>query len=95
MATVHYKSVIPNDKPQWLLNVQSAVSQVLDGVELQNNERTYRNLKVFIDAKVQAERERGNLHHGTSVKTEIRTDEGKTVIHLFRNQMIVQTYYIE
>lgn len=95
MAKVHYKSTIPNDKPQWLFNLQSVVSRVLDGVELQNNERTYRNLKMFIDAKVQAERERGNLQKGTAVKTEIRTDEGKTVIHLFRNQVIVQTYYIE
>lgn len=94
MAKVFYKSVIPNDKPQWLLNVQLAVSQTLDGVQLQGNERDFKNLKLFIDAKIQSERERGNLIR-SDVSTDMLTDEGRTVIRIFRNRSLIQTYFIE
>ncbi len=94
MAQIKYSSVIPNDKPQWLLNVQAVVKEVLDDVELQGNERDFKNLKSFVDAKIQAERERGTLFRST-ITTEIRTDEGRTVLHIYRNHQLVQTYYIE
>lgn len=89
-----YKSVIPNDKPLWLLNVQTAVSQTLDGVQLQGNERDFKNLKSFIDAKIQSERERGNLIRSEAT-TDLLTDEGRTVIRIFRNRSLIQTYFIE
>jgi hypothetical protein len=94
MAQIKYSSIIPNDKPQWLLNVQAVVKEVLDDVELQGNERDFKNLKSFVDAKIQAERERGTLFRST-ITTEIRTDEGRTVLHIYRNHQLVQTYYIE
>lgn len=94
MAQIRYSSIIPNDKPQWLLNVQAVVSDVLAGVELQGGERDFRNLKSFIDAKIQAERERGTLFRSV-VTTEVRTDEDRTVLHIYRNHQLVQTYYIE
>ncbi len=94
MAQIKYRSIIPNDKPQWLLNVQAVVKEVLDDVELQGNERDFKNLKSFVDAKIQAERERGTVFRST-VTTEIRTDEGRTVLHIYRNHQLVQTYYIE
>ena len=94
MAQIKYSSIIPNDKPQWLLNVQAVVKEVLDDVELQGNERDFKNLKSFVDAKIQAERERGTLFRST-ITTEIRTDEGRTVLHIYRNYQLVQTYYIE
>jgi len=94
MAQIKYSSIIPNDKPQWLLNVQAVVKEVLDDVELQGNERDFKNLKSFVDAKIQAERERGTVFRST-VTTEIRTDEGRTVLHIYRNHQLVQTYYIE
>jgi hypothetical protein len=94
MAQIKYSSIIPNDKPQWLLNVQAVVKEVLDDVELQGNERDFKNLKSFVDAKIQAERERGTLFRSI-ITTEIRTDEGRTVLHIYRNHQLVQTYYIE
>ena len=94
MAQIKYRSIIPNDKLQWLLNVQAVVKEVLDDVELQGNERDFKNLKSFVDAKIQAERERGTLFRSI-ITTEIRTDEGRTVLHIYRNHQLVQTYYIE
>lgn len=95
MAKVFYKSTIPNDKPQWLLNVQTAVDRLARMMTLQGNERDFHNLQMFIDAEIAAQAVRGNIRRDTVVKTELRTDDGKTVIHIFRNQMIVQTYFIE
>lgn len=94
MAKVKYKSIIPNDKPMWLLKVQYAVSQAADMMRLYGDVRDFVNLKSFLDAAIHAERERGTLRR-SNVTTEIRTDEGKTVIHIYRNNNLVQTYYIE
>lgn len=38
--------------------------------------------------------EKGDIRR-SFVETELRQDEGRTVIHIFRNHIIVQTYYIE
>ena len=91
---IAYKSMIPNNKPQWLLNVQQAVSDVGDMMVLEGNERDYNNLKSFLDAAIESQRARGNIR-AEKVTTEVRTDEGRTVIHVWRNNDIVQTYFIE
>ena len=94
MAKVFYKSNIPNDKPLWLLNVQLAVSQALEFTELRGDERDFRNLKSFIDAEIQSQRSRGNLIR-SDVTTDMLTDGGRTVIRIFRNRDLIQTYFIE
>ena len=91
---IAYKSMIPNKKPQWLLNVQRAVSDVGDMMVLEGSERDYGNLKSFLDAAIESQRARGNIR-AEKVTTEVRTDEGRTVIHVWRNNDIVQTYFIE
>lgn len=93
MVKIAYKSNIPNDKPLWLLKLQLAVSR-LDATELKGNERDFHNLKSFIDAEIRSLMEKGDIRR-SFVETELRQDEGRTVIHIFRNHMIVQTYYIE
>lgn len=91
---IAYKSMIPNNKPQWLLNVQQAVNDVGAMMVLEGNERDYNNLKSFLDAAIESQRARGNIR-AEKVTTEVRTDEGRTVIHVWRNNDIVQTYFIE
>ena len=94
MAKVFYKSVIPNDKPLWLLNVQLAVSQALEFTELKGDERDFHNLKSFIDAEIRAQRSRCHLIR-SDVTTDLLTDSDRTVIRIFRNRDLVQTYFIE
>nr|DAY26407.1 MAG TPA: hypothetical protein [Caudoviricetes sp.] len=94
MAQIKYSSIIPNDKPGWLLNVQKAVENATGRMSLQGNERDFTNLQAFVNAEIAAQRSRGNIR-ADSVKTEIRTDEGRTVLHIYRNCQLVQTYYIE
>lgn len=94
MAKVKYTSIIPNDKPQWLLAVQTAVEAATGRMALQGNERDFTNLQAFINAEIAAQRSRGGIR-AEKVTTEIRTDEGRMVIHIYRNYQLVQTYYIE
>ena len=84
MAQIKYSSIIPNDKPQWLLNVQQSVAAATGRM----------NLQAFVNAEIAAQRSLGNIR-AEKVKTEIRTDEGRTVLHIYRNYQLVQTYYIE
>ena len=92
MAKITYKSSIPNDKPLWLLKLQLAVSQ-LDATGQKGNEQDFRNLKSFIDAEFGWFMGKGDIRR-SFVETELRQDEDRTVIHIFRHHMIVQTYYI-
>ena len=94
MARVFCKSTIPNDKPQWLLNIQAAVIQATGCMMLEGNERDFRNLKSFIDGAIQSQRSRGILSR-SDVTTDLLTDEGRTVIRIFRNRDLIEIYYIE
>lgn len=94
MAQIKYNSIIPNDKPQWLLNVQQSVAAATGRMILQGSERDFQNLQAFVNAEIAAQRSLGNIR-AEKVKTEIRTDEGRTVLHIYRNHQLVQTYYIE
>ncbi|WP_276865809.1 hypothetical protein [Bacteroides heparinolyticus] len=90
---VYHKSVRPNDKPEWLLNVQLAVDGLAGVMTLQGDDCDFRNLKAFIDAEIEVQRSRGNIRAGR-VETELRTDDGRTVIMVFRDGSLLQTYYI-
>lgn len=94
MAKVYYKSVIPNDKPQWLLKLQLSVSQALESTRLNGDERDFRNLKTFIDAEIRSMVQKREIHRSV-VETNIVTDEGRTVLNIFRNGNLIQSYFIE
>lgn len=94
MAKVYYKSVIPNDKPLWLLKLQLSVSQALEFAELNGDERDFRNLKTFIDAEIRSMVQKREIHRSV-VETNIVTDSGRTVLNIFRNGNLIQSYFIE
>ena len=93
MAKITYKTSIPNYKQLWLLKLQLDVSH-MDATGMKGNEQDFRNLKSFIDAEIRSLMGKGDIRR-SFVETELRQDEDRTVIHIFRNHMIVQTYYIE
>lgn len=94
MAKLKYKSIIPNNKPFWLLKIQYLVSVQYGGLLLKNDPGEYEALKYFIDVGIDTLiKER--LISRSEIETEIRTDEGKTVLFIKRNGKIIQTYYIE
>lgn len=90
MKKLKYKSIIPNTKPNWLLKLQMEVAE----------ENTYHpfpdleTLKSFIDARIQSFIMDKTIRR-SFVETEVRTDNGKTTLIIFRNRIDVQTYYFE
>lgn len=94
MAQLKYKSIIPNNKPHWLLLIQSQVSQQYADLFLNNTEREFEALKYFIDISIDSLRKTKAIVRSV-IETEVRTDEGKTVLFIKRNGKILQTYYIE
>ncbi len=94
MAELKYKSIIPNNKPGWLKIIQAWVDKQYNGLIVQNNESDFDALKFFIDTAIISLKENKTITR-SEVTTEIRTDEGKTVLFIKRNGMMLQTYYIE
>lgn len=90
MKKLKYKSIIPNTKPNWLLRLQMEVAE----------ENTYHpfpdleTLKSFIDARIQSFIMDKTIRR-SFVETEVRTDNGKTTLLIFRNRINIQTYYLE
>lgn len=94
MAKLKYKSIIPNGKPFWLLKIQYLVSVQYGSLPLKNDYAEYEALKYFIDISI-GTLMKERLISRSEVETEIRTDEGKTVLFIKRSGKMVQTYYIE
>lgn len=94
MATITYKSVIPNDKPQWLQELDVSVDTIAF-IQVKGTEQDFRNLNMFLRAEIDRQYIKGRIRNDSKIETEIRTDSGRTVIHLFRNRMLLQTYFIE
>ena len=94
MAELKYKSIIPNNKPGWLKTIQVWVDKQYNGLVVQNRTSDFDALKFFIDTAIVNLKE-NNVITRSDVTTEIRTDEGKTVLFIKRNGMMLQTYYIE
>lgn len=90
MKKLKYKSIIPNTKPNWLLKLQMDVAE----------ENTYHpfpdlvSLKVFLDDRIHSLIENKEIRR-SFVETEVRADNGKTTLLIFRNRINIQTYYFE
>lgn len=92
MAVLRYKSNIPNAKPKWLLELQKSIYWAYLYFNTDGNAWDFRVLKAFIDIRLEALRKDRMIQRCT-VETEVRTDEGKTVLFIKRNGHLVQTYY--
>lgn len=94
MATITYKSVIPNDKPRWLEELDASVDTIAS-IQVRGTEQDFCNLNMFLRAEINWLYSNGQIRNDSKIETEIRTDSGRTVLMLFRNKVLVQTYFIE
>lgn len=95
MENLKYYSMIPNDKPEWLLRLQMDISQYYS-IDDSDDEREYwRGLKDYVDAKIWEMYNRRDVKLRSDVASVLVTDEGKTVLHIKRNGKIVQIYYLK
>lgn len=93
MEKLRFYSVIPNDKPEWLLRLQMDISQHYSLQGMEDTKEDWERLKAYVDAWIL------ELHHlrGMKVRSNIEsalvTDNGKTVLHIKRNGKVIQVYF--
>ena len=96
MGRLKYYSMIPNDKPEWLLRLQMAISQRFGG-EWEDSQYFWEDLKQFVIDELWTMLDNRGCKAAirSKVTIDLVTDEGKTVLHIKRNRIVVQTYWIE
>lgn len=95
MGKLRYRSMIPNDKPVWLLRLQLEISQAYSIRGMEDTPEDWQWLKDLVNAKIMEFYNRRDIAVLSEIEAAIVTDEGKTVLHIKRNKKVVQTYYIQ
>ena len=94
MGKLRYKSAIPHINPMWLLKLQLLNSQEYDNAELENNVVELEKIDAFIRKSIHDLVDSKDIRRSV-VETEVRSDDGRTVLFIFRNGRLLQTYYIQ
>lgn len=94
MGQLKYFSMIPNDKPEWLLRLQFEISQCYS-LTMEDTREDWNRLKDYVDSKMFELYNRKDIKVWSRIESALITDEGKTVLHVKRNKKVVQTYYIQ
>lgn len=89
-----YYSMIPHDKPEWLLRLQMEVSQhyVLRGID--NTPEDWLALQDFVDAFIRSLYTRRDIMVRSEVTADLMTEDGERLI-IKRNGKPLQVYYIQ
>lgn len=95
MRQLRYYSVIPNDKPEWLLRLQLDINieYGLQGIE--DTPEAWEQLRAYTDTLIQQMYCRRDIRIQSEVSTELRSDAGRTVLWIKRNKKVIQIYYIQ
>lgn len=90
-----YYSMIPHDKPEWLLRLQMEVSQhyVLRGID--NTPEDWLVLQDFVDAFIRSLYTRRDIMVRSEVTADLMTEDGETRLIIKRNGKPLQVYYIQ
>lgn len=95
MRKLRYYSMIPNDKPEWILRLQMEISQHYSFQAMEDTEEDWNKLKDYVDAKILELYNRRDVRVRSQIESALITDKGKTVLHIERNRKVVQTYYLQ
>lgn len=95
MGQLKYYSVIPNDKPTWLLRLQMEISRAVGIRGMDDNQADWRWLKDEMDGRIHELYMRRDISVRSRIETALVTGEGKTVLHIKRNNKVIQIYYIQ
>ena len=95
MKKLRYYSIIPNDKPEWLLRLQLKVSQhyTLRGIE--DTPEEWLALQDFVDAFIHSFYMRRDINVRSDVTADLMTENGETRLIIKRNGNPLQVYYIQ
>ena len=95
MGQLRHYSMIPHDKPEWLLRLQFEVSQhyALRGIE--DTPEDWLDLQDFIDAFIRSLYMRRDIKIRSEVTADLLTEDGETRLIVKRNGKPLQVYYIQ
>ena len=95
MTKLRYYSIIPNDKPEWLLRLQLEVSQhyALRGIE--DTPEEWMALQDFVGAFIHSLYMRRDIIVRSDVTADLMTENGETRLIIKRNGKPLQVYYIQ
>lgn len=95
MGQLRHYSMIPNDKPEWLLRLQMEVSQhyALRGID--NTPEDWLALQDFVDAFIHSIYVRKDINVRSDVTADLLTEDGETRLLIKRNGKPLQVYYIQ
>ena len=95
MEKLKYYSMIPHDKPEWLLRLQFEVSQhyALRGIE--DTPEDWLALQDFVDAFIRSLYTRRDIMVRSEVAADLLTEDGETRLIIKRNSKPLQVYYIQ
>ena len=87
--------MIPNDKPEWLLQLQFEVSQhyALRGIE--DTPEDWLALQDFVDAFIRSLYVRKDINVRSDVAADLLTEDGETRLIFKRNGKPLQVYYMQ
>lgn len=95
MGQLRYYSIIPNDKPEWLLRLQMEVSQYYTLRGIEDTPEEWLALQDFVDAFIHNIYECRDIRVQSKVSADLMTEDGKTHLLIKRNGKPVQVYYIQ
>lgn len=93
MGQLKYYSLMPNDKPLWLLKLQLAISQVYELRGMEDTREEWHLLQDFVDSIILELYNRRDVTIRSEIESALVQEEGKTVLHVKRNKNVVQTYF--
>ena len=95
METLRYKSIIPNDKPMWLLKLQMAISNTYSLRGIEDTEEEWKQLKDFVDWFISKLYVRKDITVKSDISTYLIREDNQTHLLIKRNRKLIQTYYIQ
>ena len=95
MTQLRHYSMIPHDKPEWLLRLQMEVSQHYAMRGIDNTPEEWMDLLDFIDAFIQRLYIRRDINVRSDVTADLMTEDGKTQLLIKRNGKPLLVYYMQ
>lgn len=95
MKKLKYYSIIPNNKPDWLLRLQLEISQHYALRGIADTPEEWMALLDFVDTCIRSLYNRSDIKVRSQVSADLVTEEGKTRLLIKRNGKPVQLYYIQ
>lgn len=95
MDVLSYKSIIPNDKPIWLLQLQMKISQSYALRGMEDTPEEWQELKDFIDDFINNLYVRKDVRIRSEITSYLMKEDGQTQLLIKRNGKLLQSYYIK